>query len=248
MKKITFIILVLFVMFLFTGLTIPVQTESEAESEEMVGRFTYKTEGPISRLEHDSLPLEKVADTLDYNFNWDLWQGEVRGNIDDINFTVDDFIVYRNRLYIPIIDIEEILGLRIKKRGHTYYLYQKEKIKGDELELKINTHTDEINRDDPLAVTILLPNNTGEEVELRFSSSQRFDLVLTRFDREVWRLSDGRGYAAVSETKTLEDGEYLLFTELLDLNVGRGKYELTAEITARDKTITSEPLSLEINR
>ncbi len=241
MKKIKFIILITLVIIIISGFSISVEVTTGGE----IGSFTYQSEGPIQRLQDDFIPINRVADALNYRLNWELWQNKVEGNLHNIFFSTSEFIIYRGQLYLPLEFFEPTFGFNIEKRGNRYFIYSYLELDG-ELQIDLQTHTNSISSDKPLAVTVILLNN-GEEIDLNFSSSQRYDLVLTRFNREVWRLSDGKGYSAVRGTEKLKRGEYLLFTDLIELDFNRGRYNLIAEITASEKTIESKPLTITIN-
>ena len=242
-KKVILSVLVLFVVFSFT-------VPAVADQGEKIGTAPIHHSDPVRRIDRHLVSMHKIADHIGYQINWEVMENKVEGYLGDFFFSTSDFIVFRGELFVKEHVFNRDFGIELRDRGNHYdiYLHQPQPVSenGGDLELEVQAHATTVNRNEPIAVSIVLMNNTGEEEQLRFSSGQKFDLVMNRFNRERWRLSDGKGYTQQVIREDLGDREYLLFTTLIEPDVNRGRYNLEAEIITTEKTITSEPVVITV--
>ena len=243
MQKHRLILILALMIFLVSGWTV----FTGAEDGELIGSLTIDMSDPVRRMDSDFIPVNRIAEHINYELDWELKDDQVEGYLGDLFFSADDYFIHQDRLYLPVDLFTPEFGLNIEQRGNRYFIfaYQKQR-RVAEIKVDLKTNTDTVARDEPLAVSVLLLNNTGELVEVNFRSGLKYDLVLTRFGREQWRLSDGRAYTQAIISEELEDRDYLLFTNLIQPELRRGQYELTAEINTTDEIRKSEPITITI--
>src|SRR5690554_2285740 len=226
MKRRYFLSVILILM-LFIGLSITAQADDK--DVEPMGSFKIIPPPKSINIKTDEyVPMNEVASTIGFDFEWSFSHGKVEGNFGNASFSSDNFIIAEGKLYLPINIISDIFGLHIEIRGNNYYIYGRyTRFYGVDLFLQTNARTS--SRRDPLAVSLLLTNESNRSVDLRYTSSKKFDLVLKRYNREVWRLSEGKGFLTVMSSDRLAPGEYKLYTELIDPSkdafIPRGNYE-----------------------
>ena len=252
MKKTNFMLISGLILLLVLGLSVALYADDDdnyrEEDRKMIARLRVNMSDPVLRMNKDFIPLHEVAQEIDYSLNWECSQDRVRGRLGNLNFSTSNFIIYRGELYIHESMFTPAFGLEVEIRGLRYYFYRyQEKEDMERLELKINTHTSSLDKRDPLAVSILLLNNTEDDIEIRFRSGQKYDLVLSHYGREVWRLSEGKGYIQSIIEQELDEGEHLLFTSLIKPNLDRGRYSLTAEIKTTEGVIRSDSVTLQFH-
>src|SRR5690554_1265341 len=247
MKRKRLLISVLLLLFVMGISTICLAEEIEGEP---MGSFKIAPPPKSINIKTDEyVPMNEVASTIGFDFEWSFRQGKVEGNFGNASFSSDNFIIAEGKLYLPINIISDIFGLHIEIRGNNYYVYGRyTHFYGVDLFLQTNARTS--SRRDPLAVSLLLTNESNRPVDLRYTSSKKYDLVLKRYNREVWRLSEGKGFLTVMSSDRLAPGEYKLYTELIDPSkdsfIPRGDYELYAEITTSRGAITSNVINLRL--
>ena len=87
---------------------------------------------------------------------------------------------------------------------------------------------------DPIEFILLVKNKISEPVQICFSSTKKFDFIVSQANREVWRFSSGKMYAQVIIEETIIPGKSLRFTHMWDgrLTSGEklvaGEYQVTA--------------------
>ncbi|MFW5787912.1 MAG: BsuPI-related putative proteinase inhibitor [Halanaerobiales bacterium] len=218
-----------------------------ADEGELIGSQTIDLSDPVLRIDEDLVPLNDIASNINYSLEWELVEDEVQGSLGDLSFSTSDFIIYQNELYVNHDIFKPELGLEVEMRGNTYYFYRyKSEPEIEELKLDLQTSETTLERKEPLAVSLLLLNNIGKDIEFYFASSRKYDLVIKRYDREVWRLSEGKVYTQNIIQQELKEGEYLLFTELITPDLNPGRYNLTAEIETTDEIIQSDSVVIKI--
>lgn len=100
---------------------------------------------------------------------------------------------------------------------------------------------------EPVRMSLTKTNITTGPVAITYRSSQRFDFIVTRDTREIWRWSAGKFFTFAIERVTLPPGENLVFRYTWDqttnegVPVGPGVYTITAINTG-----TGVKLSLQI--
>ncbi len=234
---------------LVVSLVMMIPTITHADGEPM-GSFKVNIPKSIEVKSNEYVPIDEVASTLELDCEWRYREGKVRGSFGHSNFSSDRFIIADGHLYLPIEIITDIFGLVIENRGNKYFIYRLyQPFYG--VDLVLRTNKTRVDRHEPIAVSILLINETDRTIDLRYTSGKKYDLILKRHGREFWRLNEDRGFVSVIRSETLTSGDYLLFTELIqpsaDNYMYRGEYELVAEIETTDGRIISNtvPLTLE---
>ncbi|MFZ5923929.1 MAG: BsuPI-related putative proteinase inhibitor, partial [Bacillota bacterium] len=102
-------------------------------------------------------------------------------------------------------------------------------------------------RGEPVRLTLTKTNITTSPVTITYRSSQRFDFIVTRDTREIWRWSAGRFFTFAIERVTLSPGQNLVFMQTWNqvtnegVPVPPGVYTVTAVNTG-----TGVRLSLQI--
>ncbi len=102
-------------------------------------------------------------------------------------------------------------------------------------------------RGEPMRLSFSKTNVTGTPVTITYRSSQRYDFVVTRSGREIWRWSQGRFFTFALERITLAAGQRLLHVQIWNQTTNEGVpvtpgiYTVTATNTG-----TGVKLSLQI--
>ncbi|QLG47384.1 BsuPI-related putative proteinase inhibitor [Natrinema halophilum] len=94
--------------------------------------------------------------------------------------------------------------------------------------------TGEDSRDAVLFV-FTVTNDGDETVELRFSDACKADFIVADGDEEVWRFTDGRMFAQVLSSETIEPGTSTSY-EAEWTDPEPGEYVARAELKAQDRT------------
>ncbi|NLM96584.1 MAG: hypothetical protein GX175_03040 [Halanaerobiaceae bacterium] len=242
-------ILLLFI--LISAFSLFVNADDE-EMGEIMGSFKVDLPGSVSIKSDEYVPIDEVARTMESQLYWELKGGKIEGSFGGIRFSSDKFVLANGQLYLPVNIFMDNFGIHIIIKGDSYHIYKKPKhdyYYSSDLELVINTNKDRYKRNENLAVSILLLNKGKRDIRLQYPSSQRYDLVLMRYNREVWRLSSGKGYLTSVGSSTLRPDEYQLYTELInpskDAHIYYGTYQLYAEVkTLYGGTIRSKTLDI----
>lgn len=244
MKGIRIFLLITIILTVVMGFSLG----TAAEEGQLLGSISIDRSAPIYRMDEDFMPLERIAANLGYDLEWNIEEGRVQGYLEDGYFSTSEFIVRGGDLFLLKEEFRSHFGLEVELRGNRIYIYDyREEVTKEELKLEINTSASNVRRGEPLGVTIMLVNNTGEELDLEFRTGQKYDLILERHGREVWRLSEGRGYTQAIQRETLSDRDYLIFTEIIKPDVRRGRYNLIAEITTADPEIERVETIIQVN-
>lgn len=219
---------------------------------EVMGSFKVDLPGSVNIKEDEYVPIDEVANTMGSKLKWELKGGKVEGSFGNVKFISDRFVLANGHLYLPINIFIDNFGIHIAIKGDNYYIYKKPEpdyYYRPDLELIINTNKDRYKRNEDLAVSVLLINKGKYDIHMEYPSSQQYDLVLVRYNREVWRLSSGKGYLSSIDSSNLRPDEFKLYTELInpskDAHIYYGTYQLYAEVkTLYGGTIRSRALDL----
>jgi len=85
-----------------------------------------------------------------------------------------------------------------------------------------------------VVISVTVANKGLIPVELIFPSAQRYDFMILKSGREVWRWSDGRVFAMVLGTLFLKSGEEQTYKEMwMPKDVMLGEYEVIGIVTSR---------------
>ncbi|MEJ6950146.1 BsuPI-related putative proteinase inhibitor [Natronospora cellulosivora (SeqCode)] len=218
---------------------------------QIMGSFQVDLPSSVNVRQDEYVPMGEVADTMDVDLEWRLEQGRIEGYFSNTYFRSDVFIIANGNLYLPVHFYADNFDLFIEVRGDNFYIYKRIERPRTNLELVLNTNKGNYRRNEELAVSILLMNNSDRDATLRYPSSKEYDLVLTRFNREVWRKSSQRGHLTIIRDVTIPANDFKLYTALInpseDTNIYFGTYELHAEIsTTSGSTIKSDPIQIRI--
>jgi len=105
---------------------------------------------------------------------------------------------------------------------------------------------------EPVLMSFAVINESpNEPARLSFSSAQRYDFIVQRDGKEIWRWSRGRVFAMLAAEIPIEPGESLTFTESWDQRDNQkgfilpGKYEILGMLNTYPE-IVSSPATIEI--
>ena len=220
--------------------------------KQLMGDFRVEKHQSIRINSKDYVPLEEVSQVLDYDYDWQLEDTSVKGHLNNHRFKSDSFMIAYGYLYLPIDSFEDFFDIKIVIRGRRYYVYiikQYTPIIPD-LELVLQTDNTKYKRHEPIAVSLLLLNRSDRTHTLRFNSGKKYDLILKRYNREIWRLSDNMAYIQSLSFEILKPDEYRLFTVLIepgkDQYLSSSEYTLEAEINTTNGIIMSDEVEIEI--
>ena len=104
----------------------------------------------------------------------------------------------------------------------------------------------------PISMNLLITHEKpNEPAPLGFSSAQRYDFIIAKDDKEIWRWSEGRVFATMVDGIILQPGEYLRYREIWDQKdeegapVLPGRYRILGVLKTYPE-VTSEPIVVEI--
>lgn len=233
-------------------LSLSLLVSADNNKNQLMGSFQVQKSQAVKINSKDYVPLEEVARILDYNYNWELVKTKVKGHLNHRNFDSESFMIAYGYLYLPLDFFEELFDIEIIIKGNKYYVYRYRPYIPVISNLKLVLQTDRTHyrRNELIAVSLLLLNQSDRSYTLRFNSSKKFDLILKRYNREIWRLSDNMGYLQSLSFETLRPGEFRLFTNLIepgnDRYLSSTYYTLEAEITTTNGMIISDEVDIEI--
>ena len=209
MKKRSVILLVLCLIMTITGQVL-------AENKPM-GSFHIAFPEPLKEKNDDPqyIPIDEVADTIGFELEWKFDNKKITGHFANMYFSSDNYLIANGHLYLPVNIFVNVFGLEIKMKGNNIFIYRKKEILPD-LELDLNINKSSYNRKEPLAVSILLMNKSNRNVTLQHSSTMEYDLVLERYNNEIWRLSHNKHDGTVISINRLYPDEYILYTEIIN--------------------------------
>ncbi|MCK8826115.1 BsuPI-related putative proteinase inhibitor [Fuchsiella alkaliacetigena] len=168
---------------------------------------------------------------------------------------------YENRrLFIPLEFITEHLGLEYQLKEFAEEKKEQEEVETEleeerEEELKIDKIKNlELDlrllavEDEEIEVGLKLKNLSKQEIELHFSTGQKYDFILKNEKGEVvasW--STGQSFTQALETLDLAGEESISYTETMNIkDLEAGTYYLQGVITTRQELI-SEPIQFRLN-
>ncbi|MFQ6019997.1 MAG: BsuPI-related putative proteinase inhibitor [Dehalococcoidia bacterium] len=93
-----------------------------------------------------------------------------------------------------------------------------------ETPITVTTDKREYRVGEPVVMTLVLANRSGQAITLEYRNSQRYDFRVADSDgRVVWRWSEDKLFAQVIGRERLEPGESLQFSETWDQTEARGE-------------------------
>ena len=87
---------------------------------------------------------------------------------------------------------------------------------------------------DSVTFSYTVTNDGDDPVELSFSDAQTHDVAVLDGGSEVWRWSDGRMFAQMLQSETLDSGESVTY-EIEWSSPSPGDYEAVATLAARNQ-------------
>ena len=243
--KVTLLTLVLCLSFSFL-------VSADDNDQQLMGDFRIEKNQNIRINSQDYVPFEEVAEILDYDYDWKLVDTSVKGHLNNQTFKSDSFMIAYGYLYLPVDSYEDLFDIKIVVKGKRYYVYLLKPYPPviPNLELVIQTDSTKYKRHEPIAVSLLLLNNSDRSHTLRFNSGKKFDLILKRYNTEIWRLSDNMAYIQSLSFEVIKQDDYRLFTILIepgkDRYLNSAEYTLEAEINTTNGIILSDELEVEI--
>ena len=98
--------------------------------------------------------------------------------------------------------------------------------------VEIRTNRPVYTLDERITVTLTLANESAHALRLGFESAQRYDLLVFRAERMVWRWSENKLFAQVPGRLTLGPGDSRAFEQVIwAKSLGRGEYDVIAFLT-----------------
>jgi hypothetical protein len=122
------------------------------------------------------------------------------------------------------------------------------------LEVTLQTEKAVYKSGQTIVMSLTVTNKGDKPLELIFSSSQRYDFVVEKEGKEIWRWSKDKFFAMVLGEFTLQPDQSLVYedTWAQEDNAGKlvppGKYEIIGILTTAPESITSYSLNIEIVR
>lgn len=243
------IISIALISILFASTTVAFDSEdtsvdSKANGEMMrtgvdnINLRIYKIEGK------EMIQLREIAD----RYNWSLaFNSEeksiiIRGNGKIIHLSLEEKTLNKRHLSdTPVI-----------KDGRTYLSIDNLQRLIDEIEeglvLLTGLYTDNSNYrvDEEITAHIIAYNLSNDEINLDFSSGQRYDLAIYQGDEEVWRWSEGRFFTMALARETLKPGESLKYDLQIPIDLDPGEYILSGKLTTINSAIDLNEMKFKI--
>ena len=103
----------------------------------------------------------------------------------------------------------------------------------DKLRLFLEVQAENEKQEARIRFTLVIQNISNEPVTLCFTSSKKYDFVISQSGSEIWRWSSGRMFAQVMLDQVIDSGKRIRFTEVWNYKglSGRrlpaGEYDLT---------------------
>jgi len=90
--------------------------------------------------------------------------------------------------------------------------------------------------DEPIIITLTVFNYTEDSLTFVFTSSKRYDFIIKKDEKDIWRWSEGRFFAQVMGEEKIEPGETLIYKEIYNPEdkIPAGSYSVTGIITCRE--------------
>jgi len=103
-----------------------------------------------------------------------------------------------------------------------------------DISVKTQTKKSKYTVGEEVEMFVTLVNISPNPVELIFTSAQRYDFIILKEGKEVWRWSNGKMFAMVLDNLRLEPGEGLTYTETWKTrDAEHGEYEVTGVIMSQ---------------
>jgi len=141
--------------------------------------------------------------------------------------------IVEGRSYLGINELRELIK-RIGSREEPelltgLYTDQREHLRGEKITAHLRAY-----------------NISGREVNLNFSSGQKYDLYLLKDDKEVWRWSEGKFFTMALVRKTLKPGGVLEYEVELPEGLEEGEYLLWGELVTVEEPLILNNLKIKV--
>jgi hypothetical protein len=104
------------------------------------------------------------------------------------------------------------------------------KVEIDELELMVDVNV--LRNQAEFIITLI--NNSSETKKLEFSSSQKYEIIVTdQNNQEVYRYSEGKMFAQALESTSIKPAESIKWEEVWE-DIEPGEYEVEVSILSHD--------------
>lgn len=140
-----------------------------------------------------------------------------RGTVDfNDPATVDNLEAYYLK---PGDTIQAVLLMDSRKADGTYYITQVARMNEDGGQIisqpisAVRTDKTRYALGEPVRISLIVENRTGEVLTLQFPTGQRYDIWAESTGREVWRWSKGKAFTQAFTSLTLQPGERRVFEE-----------------------------------
>lgn len=111
--------------------------------------------------------------------------------------------------------------------------------------VSLEVENKELRLGDKCRVKIKLQNKGRKPFDLEFETSQRFDFILRKGNKMVWRWSSNKLFATIPSVLTIHPNEYIEFKAEFVLPVKEaGTYTLTGTITAKEPLSTTVKIKI----
>ena len=102
---------------------------------------------------------------------------------------------------------------------------------GKHVIVTVQTDKEEYKVNEPVLISLKILNRSSDPIRLRFNSAQRYDLIIYRDGKEVWRWSSGKVFAMALGSLLLKPKEERKYTEIFDTSeMAAGDYKLVGII------------------
>jgi len=137
-----------------------------------------------------------------------------------------------NRLIVPLLCAASVAFAR-GSSGHkeaTLATTQHEQRKGEPLSSSLS-----VNVQDGLRFQLIVENNTGKMIELRFPGGQTHDfIVVDSAGKEVWRWSAGRMFTQALQNKLIKSRDTAVFADTWEASGMHGNFTAVAILTSEN--------------
>jgi hypothetical protein len=121
----------------------------------------------------------------------------------------------------------------------------------DPVSLTLTTDKTVYQTSEPVAMSLVVLNQTSTAVKANFSSSQEYDFILYGGEQIIWKWSGGKMFTQSLKTVTLSPEQPLIYLTVFNPATAKkvlpaGKYKLEAVWNVMNKTYTSLPQWIEV--
>ena len=105
---------------------------------------------------------------------------------------------------------------------------------GKNIVVTVQTDKEEYRVNEPVLISLKVLNCSADPIKLRFNSAQRYDFIIYRDEKEIWRWSRGKVFAMALGSLLLKPKEERKYTEVFNTSgMAIGNYRLVGIIMSR---------------